>query len=220
MALLASLFESLKATGQRRLKELQTCLQVVYSHKISVPSAQQICLHKCDTTQLRVPPRKHNMFCLPLLGQFPLLVMLQAKRRRSAAQAHPRRSSATPKRAELMEEDAGPATAALPAQQVANDAQQDEMRMEPSQGKATAGSPAEGRMATRLGSGQQTDGHEREAPKSLASRISRFAGIFTGHKNTFDTPTGQCSAFTGACVDYLCKCNDTKAIIDKFVSIL
>ena len=129
--------------------------------------------------------------------------MLQAKRRRSAAQAHPRRSSATPKRAELNEQDAAPSTAALPAQQMADDAQQDEMQMESSQGGATAGSPAGPAagspageaMDSQAGSGHQSDPSERQAPRTLASRISRFAEIFTGCKSTADTPTGKCSAF-------------------------
>ena len=138
------------------------------------------------------------MPCLPCLGNNLIPFMWQAKRR-SAAQAHPRRSSATPKHAELMEEDAGPSTAALPAQHMANDAQQDEMQMESSEGGATAGSPAGGTMDMHAGSGHQSDGHEREAPRTLASRISRFAGIFTGGKSTPDTPTGKCSACNGAC---------------------
>lgn len=104
-----------------------------------------------------------------------------------------------------MEEDAAPSTAAVPVQQMADDAQQDEMQMQSSQGGATAGSPvgaaagspAGEAMDMHAGSGHQSDTHEREAPRTLASRISRFAGIFTGRKSTPDTPTGKWSACNG-----------------------
>ena len=145
------------------------------------------------------------------------MLTLQARKRRSAVQAHPRHSSATPKHAEQMEEDAGPSS---PAQQTADDAHQDEMQMDSSQGGAIAGSPARDVMQRHAGSGHQSDEHEHEAPRTLASRISRFAGIFTGRKSTPDTPTGECPAFHGACFDYFGECADTKAINGQFGSNL
>ena len=95
-----------------------------------------------------------------------------------------------------------------------DDAQQDEMQMESSQGGATgrspaetaAGSPAWEAEGMHAGNGHESDVHEREAPKTLASRISRFAGIFIGRKTAPDTPTGGCSAFNGACYVTMWQC--------------
>lgn len=126
------------------------------------------------------------------------------------AQAQPRRSSATPKRAEQMQEDPGPSSAAPPAQQTTDEAQQDPMHMDSSEGGAVAGSPAGQTLDTHAGSGHASDVHEREAPRTLASRISRFAGIFTGRRNTPDTPTGECSAFHGIYSDCICFGDDFK----------
>ena len=216
MALLACLIQFLKAAGQWRLKRVHSVCKLCVCVKFPVykrTTAHQICLHKfCYILYSTVAGSSSEAFVLfAFLLVKPVMFASQAKRKRTTAQAHPRRSSATPKRAELKIEDAGPSTAALPAQQMGDDAQQDELQMESSQGGATArspagtaaGSPAWEAEGMHAGSGHQSDVHEREAPKTLASRISRFAGIFIGRKTTPDTPTGGCSVhFNGAC--YVC----------------
>ena len=139
--------------------------------------------------------------CCPT--SMPTDLVLQARRRKSAP-AHPHRSSATPKHAEhaleLMEEEAGPFSAALAAQHMAADAQQDKTPREASQGGATAGGPA-AEVLQHAGIGQPGEGYDREAPKTLASRISRF---FTGRKSMPETPTGKSFNLNWACSDHLC----------------
>lgn len=131
-----------------------------------------------------------------------------------AAHTQPRRSSATPKRAEQMEENPAPPLAAPPpAQHIADEAQQDEMQMDSPQGGAVAGSPAGEILGRQAGHGRGSDVHDHEAPRTLASRISRFAGIFTGRRNAPDTPTGGCSSFDGTHSDCICFCDDSTQIL-------
>ena len=133
-----------------------------------------------------------------------MCLVLQARRKKSVARAQARRSSATPKGAEQMERDPGPSSAAPPARQIPDEAQPDTMQGDSSQGGAVAGSPAGQTLDQHAGSGHGSDVHEREAPRTLASRISRFAGIFTGRRNIPDTPTGECSAVDGTSLDCIC----------------
>lgn len=143
-------------------------------------------------------------------------LVLQARKKRSVAHTQARCSSATPKRAEQMEEDVSPSSAAPPAHQIADEAQQDTMQMDSSQGGAVTGSPAGDTLDMHVGGGHEGDVHEREAPRTLASRISRFAGIFTGRRNTPDTPTGECSADDGACFTCIRLCDDSTPINGRF----
>ena len=117
--------------------------------------------------------------------------MLSQVQRRRSAQTHQRRSSATPKHAEHVEEDAGPSSPALPPQQMTDDAQQDEMHVEPSQDGATTGSPPGQNLDMQADIKPPGDGQNREAPQTLVSRITRFAGIFTGRKSTHAVQTGK-----------------------------
>ena len=114
-------------------------------------------------------------------------VILQMQKRRSAQTHHERRNSATPKRAQRVDDDAGPSSPSLPPQQVA------EMQMEASQGGATAGSPPGQNMGKQAEVEPSGNGQNREAPQTLVSRITRFAGIFTGRKSMTDVQIGACS---------------------------
>ena len=129
-------------------------------------------------------------------------VILQIQKRRSAQTHHQRRSSATPKRAQLVEEDAGPSSPSLPPQQMADDAQHDEMHMDASQGGATAGSPPGQNLHMQADIDPHGNGQNREGPQTLVSRITRFAGIFTGRKSTPDVQIGTCSNLLALCPDY------------------
>lgn len=117
--------------------------------------------------------------------------MLPQVQKRRSAQTHQRRSSATPKHAEHVEEDAGPSSPASPPQQMTDDAQPDQMQMEASQDGAIAGSPPGQTLDMQADIEPPGKGQNREAPQTLVSRITRFAGIFTGRKSTHAVQTGK-----------------------------
>lgn len=127
--------------------------------------------------------------------------MSQVQKRRSA-QTHQRRSSATPKHAEHMEEDAGPSSPALPPQQLTDDAQLDQMQTEASQDGAIAGSPPDPNLDMQADADIKPpgNGQNREAPQTLVSRITRFAGIFTRRKSTPDVQTGKRGNLLQLCI--------------------
>ena len=128
-------------------------------------------------------------------------VMLQIQNRRSA-QTHHRRSGTTPKHAQRMEDDAGLSSSSLPPQQMADEAQQDLMQMEASQGGATAGSPPRQNLEMQADIMPPGDGQKQAAPQTVVSRIARLAGIFSGRKSTPDVQTGKCSNLLALCPDY------------------
>ena len=93
-----------------------------------------------------------------------------------------------------MAEDVGPSSSTVPPKHTGPGTQQGQTQREAGQGKAAAGGPSE-QTLQQAGSGQVADEQGREAPKTLASRLSAtVAGMFSGRKSSAqqaETQTGK-----------------------------